>query len=104
DSNRALRCPSAGAAQLPHRPGTDEPAILAGRSGHDAHRHHDRVPADQQRALGVVCRSTHTVSVPDFRHDALSVATPGLVKGPCLETAGRTEITHRIAGALCMLR
>ena len=30
-----------------HRPGTDEPAILARRSGHDAHRRHDRVPGDQ---------------------------------------------------------
>jgi Ca2+:H+ antiporter len=88
--NRALRRPSAGAAQLRHGPGTDEPAILAGRSGHDAHRHHDRVPSDQQRALGVVCRIARTVSVPDFRHDALSVATPRPVKGPFLETQLKT--------------
>jgi hypothetical protein len=84
--NRAFRRPGAVAAQLRRRPGTDEPAILAGRSGHDAHRHHDGVPSDQQRALGVVCRSAHTVGVPDFRHNALSVATPGPVKGRCLET------------------
>src|SRR5207342_2951784 len=86
DSNRALRCPSAGAAQLPHRPGTDEPAILAGRSGHDAHRQHDRIPGDQQRALGVVCRRARTDGVPDFRNDALPVTAPATVKGGTLET------------------
>ena len=47
--NRAFRRSGAGTAQLRHRPGADEPAVLAGRSGHDAHRHHDRVSGDQQR-------------------------------------------------------
>jgi hypothetical protein len=41
----------------------------------------------------VVCRSAHTVSVPDFRHDALSAATPGPVKGRCLETQLKTLLT-----------
>ena len=45
--NRAVRRSGAGAAQLRHRPGADEPAILAGRGGHDADRHHDRLSGDQ---------------------------------------------------------
>ena len=95
-----VRRPGAGAAQLRHRPGADGPAILAGRSGHDAHRHHDRVPGDQQRALGVVCRSARADGVPDFRHDALPVATPGTVKGP----TSKPRVKRPFAGAICMLR
>ena len=78
--NCALRRSDTGTAQLRHRPGADDSAILARRSGHDAHRHHDRVAGDQQRALGVVCRSARTDGVPDFRHDALPVAAPATVK------------------------
>ena len=36
--DRALRRSGSGAAQLRHRSDADEPAILAGRGGHDAHR------------------------------------------------------------------
>jgi Ca2+/H+ antiporter len=84
--NRALRRSGAGTAQLRDRPGADEPTVLAGRGGNDAHRHHDRVLGDQQRALGVVCRSAGTDGVPDFRHDGLPVAAPVTVTGPPLET------------------
>ena len=94
--NRALCRPGARAAQLCHRPGADEPAILAGRSGYDAHRHYDCVLGDQQRALGVVCRNARTASVSDFRDDALSVATSGPVKG-----VGRTEITAHMERSAC---
>ena len=48
-ANRCLCSANARAAQLRHGPGTDEPAILAGRRGDDAHRHHDRRAGDEQR-------------------------------------------------------
>ena len=44
--NCALRCADAGIAQLRHRSDADGAAILAGRGGNDAHRHHDRGPGN----------------------------------------------------------
>ena len=41
--DRAVRRPGPGAAQLRDRPVADEPAVLAGRGGHDAYCHDDRV-------------------------------------------------------------
>ena len=58
-----------------HRPDADGSAVLAGRRGDDAHRHHDRLARDQQRALGVVRRGAGADGVSDLRHDALPVAT-----------------------------
>src|SRR6266446_6899860 len=54
---------------------TDGSAILAGRRRNDAHRHPHRLPRDQQRPIGVVRRRARTDGLPDFRPDALFVAT-----------------------------
>ena len=80
-ANRAVRGARARAAQLRHGSGTDEPAILAGRRGDDAHRHHDRGAGDEQRALGVVRRCAGVDGVYDFCHDAVPATAPGAMKG-----------------------
>jgi Ca2+/H+ antiporter len=46
-ADRAVRSSRTGPAQLRHRPGADEPAVLAGRGGDDADRHHDGLAGDQ---------------------------------------------------------
>ena len=48
-----------------HRAGADGPAILAGRSGDDFHRHADGLPRHEQRAIGVVRRRAGVDGVPD---------------------------------------
>ena len=60
--------------ELCHRADADGPAVLAGRRGDDAHRHHDRLDGDQQRALGVVRRCAAADGLCDLRDDALHAA------------------------------
>ena len=57
-----------------HRPVADEPAVLAGRGGHDADRHADRRAGDEQRPLGVVRRRAGADGLPDLCDDALLAA------------------------------
>ena len=79
--NRALRRTGACPCQLRHRPDADEFTILAGRRGNDTDRDHDRGPGQQYRSIGVVRRGAYHDRVSGFRHDALSFASPGPVKG-----------------------
>src|SRR6185295_5422225 len=48
-------------------------------------------------AVGVVCRSAQTDGVPDFRHDALPVATSASIKGTSfLQTAERVRMLRQL--------
>ena len=46
-ADRAVRRSGARGSELCHRTHADEPAILARRRGHDAHRNPNRIPCDQ---------------------------------------------------------
>ena len=78
-ANRAVRGARARADELRHRPGADEPAVLAGRGGDDLHRHDDRVARHEQRPLGVVHRRAGIDGVPDLRDDAVPAAAADVV-------------------------
>src|SRR5205807_2726294 len=66
----------AGSGQLWNGPDSDGPAILAGRSTHDTHRHDDCVAGHQQRAIDLVCRGVGADGLPYLGDDALSFAAP----------------------------
>jgi len=57
-------------------PGTDGPAVLAGRRRYDAHRDLDDLAGHEQRTLGLVRRRAGINGLSDFRSDALPVAAP----------------------------
>src|SRR5262249_22551085 len=76
-ADRALRRPRARPPQLRHRSRAHEPAVLAGRGGHDARRDDDRLPRDQQRPLRVVRGGAGRDGVPDLRPDAVPPASAG---------------------------
>jgi hypothetical protein len=95
-TNRALCRASARAAQLRHRPHTDEHPILAGRNRDDSHRHPDRRNGDEQRSLGMVHRGAGADGICDFRHDTVSIAASVIVKGPPEDTwtPGNAALTY----------
>ena len=87
-------------AELFHWADADGPAILAGRRGHDAHRHAHRRAGDQQRARGVVRRGARLDGLPRLRHDALPVAAARsmIPSSPCHPRQGSdsSRACHRL--------
>src|SRR6185436_18697882 len=77
--DRALRRAGAGAAEPRARPGPDEPAVLAGGRGHDAHRGPDGLVPDERRPLGLVRRRAGDGRIPDLRDDPLPAAAASRV-------------------------
>ena len=88
-ADRAIRRTRTGAAELPDRPGTNRPALLAGRGGDGARCHAHRDARDERRPIGLVRRRAGVDGVHDFRHDALPIAAPNSVNGTLTTTTTR---------------